>query len=424
MKFWLPINRLQPPPPPPPPPPHTHTHTHTRTHAHTHTHTHRPPVLCEGLEDAYLFLKTDNALVTYYQDSPGLPHSLAHSLTHPLTHARASFALELNTSSHYQTVSYHHTTTTSLASQLTHVHLLTSYITTHKRTLHSHPTSQLTHIHSTHTITTHTHTLHSHTSQLTRIHTHTVHHNSHAYTPLTLYITTHTHTLHSHHHNSHTYTPLTLYITTHTLHSTHTITTHTPGIVPLGENPPPKYAFDVKLGTNTVINYSSYGNRQRIQLQKFFFPNDHTERPFTVLPEPGQKRIHTMFDVYFHALHPLIVYHLFSDRHGNSTHLAIAAGAGSTISIHQPWVYAQDGQLSVVKGSLNNIHVNSSLEYQTLGSAESLEFQTDLQFPRLWNATQTWDMRFTGDSVQANILFAYIDFANGKKGCLSIKAVD
>ena len=51
---------------------------------------------------------------------------------------------------------------------------------------------------------------------------------------------------------------------------------------------------------------------------------------------------------------------------------------------------------------------------QVLGSADSMDFQTDLQFPRLWNATQTWNMRFTGDSVQANILFAYIDFINGE----------
>ena len=121
-----------------------------------------------------------------------------------------------------------------------------------------------------------------------------------------------------------------------------------------------------------------------------------------------------MFDISLQAMHPLTFYQLFSDRHGNPAHLAIAAGAGSTISIHQPWVYSQDGQLSVVKGSLRNIHVSSSLDYQTLGSAETIEFQTDLQFPRLWNVTQTWDMKFTGDSVQANILFAYVDFVNGE----------
>ncbi len=56
----------------------------------------------------------------------------------------------------------------------------------------------------------------------------------------------------------------------------------------------------------------------------------------------------------------------------------------------------------------------AGLIVQVLGSADSLSFQTDLHFPRLWNTIQTWDMRFTGDTVQANVLFAYIDFINGE----------
>ena len=31
----------------------------------------RPPVVCEGTEDSYLFLKTDSAHVRYSLDSPG-----------------------------------------------------------------------------------------------------------------------------------------------------------------------------------------------------------------------------------------------------------------------------------------------------------------------------------------------------------------
>ncbi len=159
-----------------------------------------------------------------------------------------------------------------------------------------------------------------------------------------------------------------LYLHTHT----HTPPPHTPptphtlltGITPLGDNPSPKYAFDVKLGSNTVVNYSCYGNRQRNQMQKIFFPNDHTEKPYTQLPEPGQRRIYTMFDIFIETTSPLTAYHLFSDRHGHTAHLAVAIGTGSRISLHQPWVYARDGQLSVVKGSLRNVQITSSLDYQ------------------------------------------------------------
>lgn len=31
----------------------------------------RPPVLCEGMDDAYLLLKTDWANIIFSQDSPG-----------------------------------------------------------------------------------------------------------------------------------------------------------------------------------------------------------------------------------------------------------------------------------------------------------------------------------------------------------------
>ena len=35
------------------------------------------------------------------------------------------------------------------------------------------------------------------------------------------------------------------------------------GLVPLGERRGPKFAFDVVLGSNSVINYGCYANRQR-----------------------------------------------------------------------------------------------------------------------------------------------------------------
>lgn len=35
------------------------------------------------------------------------------------------------------------------------------------------------------------------------------------------------------------------------------------GLVPLGETRGPKFAFDVVLGANTVVNYGCYANRQR-----------------------------------------------------------------------------------------------------------------------------------------------------------------
>jgi len=121
-----------------------------------------------------------------------------------------------------------------------------------------------------------------------------------------------------------------------------------------------------------------------------------------------------MFDVNVEATSRLTFYQYFTDSHKSPAHLAIVVSAGSNVAIHQPWIYDREGQVSVVEGGLRNVQVNSSLDYSVLGSADTLEFRTSLHFPRQWNATQIWDMRFTGDSVQANILFTYVDFVNGE----------
>ena len=97
-----------------------------------------------------------------------------------------------------------------------------------------------------------------------------------------------------------------------------------------------------------------------------------------------------------------------------SHHLKISLGGGSDLSIHVPWLTDPTGSTSIVKGQLVDISVESSLPYPHLGSAQTISFNVDLHFPRLWNAVQKWQMKFSGTGVQANVLFAYIDFVNGE----------
>lgn len=185
------------------------------------------------------------------------------------------------------------------------------------------------------------------------------------------------------------------------------------GLVPLGQTPPPKYALDVTLGTNTVINYGCYANRHRRELQSFFFPMDHVEQPISHVPQAGERRIHTMFDISVSLSSPAKFHVLFSFQ--QTLHrLRIGLGCDSQLSIHVPWLTDASGSTSVVKGQLTDVYVKSSLPYQRLGSAVSVSFHVDLHFPRLWNGVQKWQMKFSGRTVQANILFAYIDFVNGE----------
>lgn len=196
------------------------------------------------------------------------------------------------------------------------------------------------------------------------------------------------------------------------------------GLVPLGQTPPPKYALDVTLGTNTIVNYGCYANRQRRELQSFFFPVDHVEQAVSHIPQAGERRVHSMFDINVSLSSPAKFNVLFIQQSLHSLRLWL--GSGSQLSIHVPWLTGSAGSTSVVKGQLVDICVESSLPYQRLATAASISFQVDLQFPRLWNAVQKWQMKFSGQKVQANILFAYIDFVNGESincmGCASIQA--
>ena len=191
------------------------------------------------------------------------------------------------------------------------------------------------------------------------------------------------------------------------------------GLVPLGETQPPKFAFDVVLGENSVINYGSYANRLRPCLQQFFFPNDYVVKAVTSNPGPGEKRIFTRFDISLSLSSEAEFYLLFSNNKGTPQHLKIGLGPPSTLIIHTPLTTNADGYSSTIQGDLSGVKVSSSLDYPSLGQADSVSFLVDLHFPRVWNATQTWDMRFTGRNAQVNILFSYIDYVNGKEHIMS-----
>ena len=189
------------------------------------------------------------------------------------------------------------------------------------------------------------------------------------------------------------------------------------GLVPLGQTPPPKYAVDVVLGSASVINYGCYANRQRKEIQAFFFPVDHMEQAVSRIPQPGERRVHSMFDISV-SLSTATQFNVPFSYQQAVHKLSIDMAANSSLFIHIPWMTAMSGSTSSVEGHLLDISVISSLPYQRLGSAASLSFQVTLQFPRVWNALQEWKMDFSAHKLQANVLFAYIDFVNGKLYCL------
>ena len=184
------------------------------------------------------------------------------------------------------------------------------------------------------------------------------------------------------------------------------------GLVPLGNTAPPKYEFAATLGDNTFIRYGSYANNLRKLLQTIIFPNDHMEQVVSRLPQPGERRVHTMFDISMTLASPAKFEIPFTWK--QTVHsLTVLLGQQSHLEVHAPWLTEEKGSTYSIQGKLQEVGVASSLPYPSLASAGCVGVNVTLDFPRLWNGVQEWDMKLTGERAQANILFAYIDFVNG-----------
>ncbi|XP_019853101.1 PREDICTED: uncharacterized protein KIAA1109-like isoform X3 [Amphimedon queenslandica] len=184
-----------------------------------------------------------------------------------------------------------------------------------------------------------------------------------------------------------------------------------PGLVPIDDTTSPKYSFDIQLGTNTYGKYGTYVNNQRVILQKHFFPNDYTVSQVDRPRQPGERRVYTSFDVSISVTSPATLHFEFQGK-SDPQSLSFSVSGASQLLIHQPWVIKDDGYTTKFSGKLTDLEVLTSLPFQPLGKAHCVNLSSSLHFPRVWNSTQAWHMKFLVDQPQINILFPYIDFFN------------
>ncbi|KAF9433956.1 hypothetical protein BGZ76_008757 [Entomortierella beljakovae] len=179
-----------------------------------------------------------------------------------------------------------------------------------------------------------------------------------------------------------------------------------------GPNPdvdlPPEWGLELIID-EAVISYGPWADRQRAEIQNFFFPN--TFRTFEQTPEaqPGQDRIHAMLqfmdwkymDPEFQAV-----------QGGKSMRpfgwLEFKAAHGSMIQVDIPMIFGLDGYKNMVLVDLQNLVVTTSVNYAPLFSLKELKMVCQLQNPLIWNAQRDWDFEFTLDTAKAFILRDHI----------------
>ena len=163
------------------------------------------------------------------------------------------------------------------------------------------------------------------------------------------------------------------------------------------------------------MTYGSYANNLRKLLQFAIFPNDHMEQVVSRKPQPGERRVHSMFAISISLAAPAKVDIPFCWK--QSVHsLTLSLGRQSHLEILAPWLTDLHGSSYTIRGQFQEVGVVSSLPYPCLGCVGNMGCDVTLDFPRLWNGIQKWDMKFSGHHAQVNILFAYIDFVNGGWG--------
>ncbi|KAF9358563.1 hypothetical protein BGX26_001452 [Mortierella sp. AD094] len=176
---------------------------------------------------------------------------------------------------------------------------------------------------------------------------------------------------------------------------------------------PPEWGMELIID-EAVISYGPWADRQRSEIQNFYFPYAHRTLDPTPEAQPGQDRIHAALQLMVTFSTSVTIKIPTQEKSkdwkyidpefqavqgGKSMRpfgwLEFKAAHGSMIQVDIPMVYGVDGYKNVVLVDLQNLVVTSSMVCQ-------------LQNPLIWNAQRDWDFEITLDSVKAFILRDHI----------------
>ncbi|KAK5982618.1 hypothetical protein GCK32_004239 [Trichostrongylus colubriformis] len=144
---------------------------------------------------------------------------------------------------------------------------------------------------------------------------------------------------------------------------------------------------------NTVISYGPWAEQQRVLLHSFFFPSDYQTIVADELPKRGKRRIHIMHDVRISLLKETSIDVWFM-RGDQLESVHSRCQPGSTIDMSIWWITKENGFSWSMHTSLLRLESTSSLPYRKLLEAETFSIDAEFKYPRVFNAKQTWDLKF------------------------------
>ncbi|KAF8940858.1 hypothetical protein BGZ58_004326 [Dissophora ornata] len=192
---------------------------------------------------------------------------------------------------------------------------------------------------------------------------------------------------------------------------------------------PPEWGMELIID-EAVISYGPWADRQRSEIQNFYFPNAYRTLDPTPEALPGQDRIHAalLIVVTFSSSVTIKIPTQekskdwkYSDpdfqavQGGKSMRpfgwLELKAAHGSLITVDIPMVYGADGYKNVVLVDLQHLVVTSSVNYAPVINLKELKagaMVCQLQNPLIWNAQRDWEFEITLDTAKVSLLRDHI----------------
>ncbi|KAF9388519.1 hypothetical protein CPB97_000885 [Podila verticillata] len=189
---------------------------------------------------------------------------------------------------------------------------------------------------------------------------------------------------------------------------------------------PPEWAIELIID-EAVISYGPWADRQRAEIQNFFYPNAYRSLDPTPEAKPGEDRIHAMLQISVTFSSSATIKIPTQEKSkdwkyedpefqvvqgGKSMRpfgwLELKAAQGSMITVNIPMIYGPEGYKNVVLIELQDLVLTSSVNYAPLIALKELKMACQLNNPLIWNAQRDWDFEFTMDSAKIFLLRDHI----------------
>ncbi|CAJ0955025.1 unnamed protein product, partial [Mesorhabditis belari] len=147
-----------------------------------------------------------------------------------------------------------------------------------------------------------------------------------------------------------------------------------------------------RFGQNTVFSYGPWAEAQRFKMYSFFFPPNFQTATVTEMPKRGEPRIRIIHEIRVVLLNVTTI-DLWFLRGDQLESMHTRCKPGSSMESTIWWITQPNGFSWTTNLSLLNVESTTSLINRRLLQCETLSMGCDIEYPKEYNAKQTWKVR-------------------------------